>query len=168
MQLRFFKQKSEKYFWLNPYKPSVLFVGQRQTMQAQIRHRRTRRVIRKSHVCVQNVLLKVSKGAKIRNRYNQVPHLTTKHAVYCNLFIMGNYLNGLRWKIVRANNLLQFIYQVTIESRFRKALEQERFKSNFELKFELKLKIRPICSWYTNILIQLTRVEKEIPFDLNG
>ena len=28
---------------------------------------------------------------------------------------MGNYLNELGWKIIRANNLLQFIQQVTIE-----------------------------------------------------
>ena len=33
---------------------------------------------------------------------------------------MGNYFNELRWKIIRANNLLQFIHQVTIEVRFRK------------------------------------------------
>ena len=29
---------------------------------------------------------------------------------------MGNYFNELRWKIIRANNLLQFINQVTIET----------------------------------------------------
>ena len=28
---------------------------------------------------------------------------------------MGNYFNELRWKIIRANNLLQLIHQVTIE-----------------------------------------------------
>ena len=27
---------------------------------------------------------------------------------------MGNYFNELRWKIIRANNPLQFIHQVTI------------------------------------------------------
>ena len=48
--------------------------------------------------------------------------------VIANLFIMGNYFNELRWKIIRANNLLQFIHQVTIEIRFRKSLTQERFK----------------------------------------
>ena len=44
---------------------------------------------------------------------------------------MGNYFNELRWKIIRANNLLQLIHQVTIEIRFRKSLAQERF--NFAL-----------------------------------
>ena len=38
---------------------------------------------------------------------------------------MGNYFNELRWKIIRANNLFQFIHQVTIEIRFRKSLAQE-------------------------------------------
>ena len=32
-------------------------------------------------------------------------------------------------KIIRANNLLQFIHQVTIEIRFRKTLAQERSSS---------------------------------------
>ena len=50
---------------------------------------------------------------------------------------MGNYLNELRWKIIRANNLLQFIYQVTIEFRFQKSLAQERFKSNFEYRYQI-------------------------------
>ena len=37
---------------------------------------------------------------------------------------MGNYFNELHWKIIRANNLLQFIHKVTIEFRFRKSLAQ--------------------------------------------
>ena len=44
--------------YLNPYKPSVLFVGHRQTEQTQIRRRRSWRLIRFSTVCLQNVLLK--------------------------------------------------------------------------------------------------------------
>ena len=38
--------------------------------------------------------------------------------VIANLFIMGNYFNELRWKFIRANNLLQFIHQVTIQTFF--------------------------------------------------
>ena len=45
---------------------------------------------------------------------------------------MGNYFNELRWKLIRSNNLLQSIHQVTIEFRFRKSLAQDRFKSNLE------------------------------------
>ena len=41
--------------YLNPYKPIVLLVGHRQTVQTQIRRRRTRRLIRVSTVCLQNV-----------------------------------------------------------------------------------------------------------------
>ena len=50
---------------------------------------------------------------------------------------MGNYFNELRWKIIRANNLLQFIHQVTIEIRFGKSLAQERLKSNLEFRNQI-------------------------------
>ena len=40
-------------------------------------------------------------------------------------------------KIVRANNLLQFIHQVTVEIRFRKSLAQEVFKSNLEFRNQI-------------------------------
>ena len=40
-------------------------------------------------------------------------------------------------KIIRANNILQIIHQVTIEFRFRKSLAQERFKSNFEFRYQI-------------------------------
>ena len=57
--------------------------------------------------------------------------------VIANLFIMENYFNELRWKIIRANNLLLFIHQVTIEFRFRKSIAQERFKSNLEFRCQI-------------------------------
>ena len=50
---------------------------------------------------------------------------------------MGNYFNELRWKIIWANNLLQFIHQVTIEFRFPKSLTQERFNSNLEFRNQI-------------------------------
>ena len=40
-------------------------------------------------------------------------------------------------KIIRANNLLQFIHQVTIEFRFRKSLAQERFKSYLKFRYQI-------------------------------
>ena len=46
---------------------------------------------------------------------------------------METYFNELRWKNIRANNLLQFIHQIAIEFRFRKSLAQERFMPNFIL-----------------------------------
>ena len=36
---------------------------------------------------------------------------------------------------MRANNLLQFIHQVTIEFRFRKSLAQDRFQINLEFRW---------------------------------
>ena len=42
----------------NPYKPSVLFMGRRQTVQTLIRRHVLRRLIRVSTVCLQNVQLK--------------------------------------------------------------------------------------------------------------
>ena len=40
-------------------------------------------------------------------------------------------------KNIRANNLLQFIHQVTIEFRFPKTLAHERFKSNLEFRNQI-------------------------------
>ena len=50
-----------------------------------------------------------------------------------NLFLTGNCFNKLR----SANNILQFIHQVTIAFRFQKSLAQERFKSNLEFKYQI-------------------------------
>ena len=49
---------------------------------------------------------------------------------------MGNYFNKLRRKFIRVNNL-QFIHQVTIELGIRKSSAQERFKSNFEFRYQI-------------------------------
>ena len=43
---------------------------------------------------------------------------------------MRNHFNKLRWKIIRANNLLQLKHYVGIEFRFQKSLAQEWLKSN--------------------------------------
>ena len=40
-------------------------------------------------------------------------------------------------KIIRANNVLQFIHQVTKEFRFWKSLAQDRFKSNLEFRYQI-------------------------------
>ena len=40
-------------------------------------------------------------------------------------------------KIIRANNLLYFIHQVTIEFRFLNSLVQERFQSNVEFRYQI-------------------------------
>ena len=39
--------------------------------------------------------------------------------------------------MIRANNLIHLIHQVTIEFRFRKSLAQEIFKSNSEFRYQI-------------------------------
>ena len=68
---------------------------------------------------------------------HQACRLLQNNNAIANLFMMGNYFNELRWKIIRANNLLQLIHQVTIEFRFRKSSAQERFKSNMEMRIQI-------------------------------
>ena len=55
---------------------------------------------------------------------------------------------------MRANNLLQFTHQVSIELRFRKALSQERFKSSLEFT------VNGTVSQSTNSLAVLTEPRK--------
>ena len=57
--------------------------------------------------------------------------------VIASLFIMGIYFNKLSCIKIKANNLFQFIHQVTIKFRFRKSLAQERLKSNLEFSWNL-------------------------------
>ena len=62
-------------------------------------------------------------------------------------------------KNIRANNLLQFIHQVTIELRFRKSLAQERFKSNLEFMYQLivrSIKFRKVFAKFV-LLIALNK-----------
>ena len=39
--------------------------------------------------------------------------------------------------MIRANNLLQFKHQVTIEFRFRKSMAQERLSPNLEFRYQI-------------------------------
>ena len=50
---------------INPYKPSVPFLGHWQTVQIQIRRRRTRRLIRVFTVCLQDFYSKYNKNEKV-------------------------------------------------------------------------------------------------------
>ena len=62
--------------------------------------------------------------------------------------------------MIRTNNLLQFIHQVTIEIRFRKSLAQERFKSSLEFRNQIivpsikfrKVKFRKPNNFYQSYL----------------
>ena len=72
---------------------------------------------------------------------------------------MGNYFNELRWKIIRADNL-QFIYQVTIEFRDRKSLVQERYKSNFEFRYQIIISSTKFRKGFAKFMIQITLFKK--------
>ena len=51
--------------YINPYKPSIIFIGHRQTVWTKIRHFMMWCLIRIFTVCLQNFLLKFGKGQKI-------------------------------------------------------------------------------------------------------
>ena len=78
---------------------------------------------------------------------------------------MGNYVNELRWKSFRANNLLQFIDQVTIEIRFRKSLAQERFKPNLEFRYQI---IVSSIFWkcFAKLMIPIALFKKFLSYNL--
>ena len=73
---------------------------------------------------------------------------------------MGNYFNELRWKIIRANNLLKFIDQVTIEIRFRKSLAQERFKSNLEFRNQILVSSIKFWKCFAKFMIPIVLFKK--------
>ena len=50
---------------------------------------------------------------------------------------MGNYFNELRWKNIRANNLLQPKHQATTEPRPRKSPAQKRPEPNLEVRYQI-------------------------------
>ena len=73
---------------------------------------------------------------------------------------MGNYFNELRWKIIRSNNLLQFIHQVTIEFRFQNFLAQERLKSNMEFRYQLIVSSIKFRKGFAKFMIQIASFKK--------
>ena len=86
---------------INPYKPSVLFVGHRKTVQTQIRHRIMRCLIRIGTACLHNLQLKFGKKMK-------------KYHLHCNIPKIGNELVQL---IGVGNSIrLKWVY-ITVESR---------------------------------------------------
>ena len=73
---------------------------------------------------------------------------------------MGNYFNELRWKIIRAINLLQFIRQVTIEFMFWNSLAQERFKSNLEYRYQIIVSSVKFRKGFAKLMIQMAFFKK--------
>ena len=73
---------------------------------------------------------------------------------------MGNCFNDLRRKIIRANNLHQFIHQVTIEIRFQKFLAQERFKSNLEFRNQIIVSSIKLRKGFAKFMIPIALSKK--------
>ena len=63
-------------------------------------------------------------------------------------------------KLLRANNLLQFIHQVTIEFRFRKSLGQERFKSNLEFRYQIIVLSLQFRKGFAKLIIPIALFKK--------
>ena len=63
-------------------------------------------------------------------------------------------------KTIRANNLLQFIHQVTIEFRFQKCLAQERFKSNLEFRYQIIVLSIKFRKGFANFMIPIALFKK--------
>ena len=63
-------------------------------------------------------------------------------------------------KIIRSNNLLQFIHPVTTEFRFRKSLAQEKFKSNLEYMYSIILSSIKLRKGFAKLMIQIALFKK--------
>ena len=63
-------------------------------------------------------------------------------------------------KSIRANNLLQFIHQVSIEISFRKSSAQERFKSNLESRYQIIVSSIKFRKRFAKFMIQIALFKK--------
>ena len=73
---------------------------------------------------------------------------------------MGNYFNKLSWKSIRANNLPQFIHQVTKELSFRKSLAQESLKSNLEFRYQIIVSLMKFRKCFAKFMIPTALFKK--------
>ena len=64
--------------------------------------------------------------------------------------------------MIRANNLLQSIHQVTIEVRFRKSLPQERLKSNLEFRYQIIVSSLKFRIGFAKPMIQIALFMKSL------
>ena len=82
------------------------------------------------------------------------------HLCYSQSFYFGNYFNELRLKIIRANNLLQFIHQVTIEFRLLKSMAQERPKPNLEPRHQIIVSSIEFRKGFAKFMIPIVLLKK--------
>ena len=81
---------------VNPYKPSVPFLGHRQTVQTQIRCRRTRHLIRVYTVCLQEILLKMKSKYK---KMHQTPLNSEMDSSSWYGWTVPLVMYGLKWQL---------------------------------------------------------------------
>ena len=62
--------------------------------------------------------------------------------------------------MIRANNLLQFIHQVTIEFWFGKSMVQERFKSNMEFRYQIIVSSIKFRKGFATYMIRIVLFKK--------
>ena len=63
-------------------------------------------------------------------------------------------------KNIRANNLLQFIHQVTIELGIRKSFVLERFKSNLEVRYQIIVSSIKLRNGFAKFMIRIALFKK--------
>ena len=63
-------------------------------------------------------------------------------------------------KNIRANNLLQFIHQVTVEFRFRKSMALERFKYNLEFRYQIIVSSMKFRKGFVKFMIPIALFKK--------
>ena len=82
------------------------------------------------------------------------------HKCYSQSFYNVNYFDELRCKIIRANNLLQFIHQLSHQFRFKKSLAQERFKSNLEFRYQIMVSSIKFRKGFAKFMILIALFKK--------
>ena len=60
----------------------------------------------------------------------------------------------------RANNLLQFRHQITIEFTFRKSMAQERFKFNWEFRYQIIVSSIKFRKCFAKFMIPIAMFKK--------
>ena len=63
-------------------------------------------------------------------------------------------------KNIRVNNLLQFIHKVTIYTRFRKSLTQERFESDLEFSYQIIVSSIKFRNGFARFMIPIALFKK--------
>ena len=83
-----------------------------------------------------------------------------KRLCYINLFITNNYLFEIMRKPIFTKYLSEFIHQVAIKIRFRKALQKKCFQSDIILRNYVKIPPIKFLKRLLNFMISISLYEK--------